>query len=142
MGLLGGAGSTICQLCLSALWRWGLRCCHVSHEHDARGSRAFSNQYEIHGKFHEHERDVKGVDTTAWAALVDMLLAYEDVDALSDAIDAFDLRRCWRSGRASWRSSRLRRWQEAHMRRLAGRGWVLHRPLGWTPTFYHQDPPA
>ena len=99
-------------------------------------------EYEIHGKFHEHERDVKGVDTTAWVALVDMLPAYEDVDALSDAIDAFDLRRCWRSGRASWRSSRLRRWQEAHMRRLAGRGWVLHRPLGWTPTFYHQDPPA
>ena len=90
MGLLGGAGSTICQLCLSALWRWGLRCCHVSHEHDARGSRAFSNQYEIHGKFHEHERDVKGVDTTAWVALVDMLPAYENVDALSDAIDAFD----------------------------------------------------
>ena len=47
-------------------------------------------EYEIHGKFHEHERDVKGVDTTAWVALVDMLPAYENVDALSDAIDAFD----------------------------------------------------
>ena len=47
-------------------------------------------EYEIHGKFHEHERDVKGVDTTAWVALSDMLPAYDDVDALDAAICSFD----------------------------------------------------
>ena len=47
-------------------------------------------EYEIHGKFHEHERDVKGVDTTAWVTLQDMRPAYKSFDALSEALDAFD----------------------------------------------------
>ena len=47
-------------------------------------------EYEIHGKFHEHERDLKGVDTTAWVTLQDMRPAYESFDALSEALDAFD----------------------------------------------------
>ena len=47
-------------------------------------------EFEIHGKFHEHEHDEKGVDTTAWVELSDMLPAYACVDALSQAIGAHE----------------------------------------------------
>ena len=61
-------------------------------------------EYEVHAKFHEHEEDKKGVDTTAWVALEDLRPVYDRSIALRRSLRGRHLTRSmtrrWRAERA------------------------------------------